>query len=359
MLQKSPLFPFPLPPSPTSARSLLGCVVLLISLVLGGCGGSNTEQTTEPTETEAATETTAEDEPSLAIVLGGPANDDSWNEAAYDAAQALEAEGVEVAISESVADADVARVLRQYAEEGYDVIIGHSYNHQDAVFQVAQEFPDTNFAWAGAVGKTAENVADYDQPFYEGAYLVGLIAGQLSETGQLGALYGFDIPACHAMGEAMLEGAKTVRPDATLTATAVGDWYDVAKAKEAATAQAETGVDYWIGCGQAPTIGTIEVAKEQGGYATGYVGDMSSLGPDVVAANLVWNMQPIFEQMLADTESEEFANKYYQLSIENDVVQVNPTEVGQEQLPEDTITQLQETRDEIASGSFEVPFIPN
>lgn len=72
-------------------------------------------------------------------------------------------------IGESVADVDVARVLRQYAEQDYDVIIGHSYNHQDAVFQVA----------------------DYDQPFYQGAYIVGLLAGKLSKTGKLGAVYEF------------------------------------------------------------------------------------------------------------------------------------------------------------------------
>lgn len=339
------------------SQTLWSFVLLVPLTLLGGCGNSNTEQASEPIETETTSQTN--NEPSLAIVLGGPANDDSWNEAAYDAAKALEAEGVDVAISESVADADVARVLRQYAEQGYKVIIGHSYNHQDAVFQVAQEFPDTNFAWAGAVGKTAENVADYDQPFYEGAYLVGLIAARLSETGKLGALYGFDIPACHAMGEAMLEAAKTIRPEVTLAATAVGDWYDIAKAKEAATAQAETGVDYWIGCGQAPTLGTIEAAKEQNGYATGYVGDMSSLGSEVVAANVIWNMQPIFEQMLTDTKTEEFANKYYQLSIEDDVVRVDLTEVGKEQLQEDTLNQLEETRDKIASGSLKVPFVPD
>lgn len=318
-------------------------------LGLTACGDS------APTEQAA---TAPEDETSLALVLGGPVNDDSWNEAAANAAEALEAEGVKVAISESVADADVARVLRQYAEQGYDVVIGHSYNHQDAVFGVANEYPDTNFAWAGAIGKTGENVADYDQPFYEGAYLVGLLAAKLSETGKLGALYGFEIPACHAMGEAMLAAAKTVRPDVTLTASAVGDWYDVAKAKEAATAQAETGVDYWIGCGQAPTIGTIEAAKEQGGYATGYVGDMSSLGPEVVAANLIWNMKPIFSQMLEDSETGNFANKYYQLSVKDDVVQVEPTAVAQEKVQDDVLTQVKETRDKIAAQDLEVPFVP-
>ena len=336
---------------------LCGLALMIPLTLLAGCSQQPTPQASEPTTTEAAT-TTNNDQPSLAVVFGGPANDDSWNEAAANAAEALKKKGVNVAISESVADADVARVLRQYAEQGYDVIIGHSYNHQDAVFQVAKEFPQTNFAWAGAVGKTSENVADYDQPFYQGAYMVGLLAGKLSKSGKLGAVYGFDIPACHAMGEAMLAGAKQVRPDAKLTATAAGDWYDIAKAKEAATAQAETGVDYWVGCGQGPTLGTIEAAKAKGGYATGYVGDMTSLGPNVVAANIIWNMEPIFSQMLDDTKAGKFANKYYRLSVADDVVQVKTTDVAQGKLEKETLNQLEETRKQIASNKLKVPFVP-
>ncbi|WP_421659498.1 BMP family ABC transporter substrate-binding protein [Leptothermofonsia sp. ETS-13] len=92
--------------------------------------------------------------------------------------------------------------------------------------------------------KTGKNVADYDQPFYQGASMVGLVAAKLSKTGKLGAIYGFDIPVCHSMGEAMLAGAKTERPDVKLVASAAGDWYDVTKGKEAAIAQADTGVDF-------------------------------------------------------------------------------------------------------------------
>ena len=184
-----------------------------------------------------------------------------------------------MAFAESVADADVARVMRDYVDQGFNVIVAHSFSYQDAVFEVAAEAPETNFAWAGGIGQTAQNVSDYDQPFYEPAYLVGILAGHVSKSGHLGALYGFDIPVCHAMGEAMLAGARTVNPEATLTVTAVGDWGDVAAAKEAGLAQVDTaGVDYWIGCGEGPTLGSIEAAKEKGGHATGYVGDMSRAG---------------------------------------------------------------------------------
>ena len=217
---------------------------------------------------------------SIAVVLTGPWQDHSWNEAGYQAVQALGKKGVKIAFSENVKDADAARVLRQYCEQGFEMIVAHSFSFQDATFQVAEECPKSNFAWGGGIQRMAKNVADYDQPFYEAAYPIGVLAGHMSKTGVLGALYGFDIPVCHAMGEALLAGAKTVNPNAKLITTAVGDWVDVAKAKEAALAQKDAGVDFWIECGEGPALGAIEAAKEKGGYVTGYVGDMTTNGPD-------------------------------------------------------------------------------
>jgi simple sugar transport system substrate-binding protein/basic membrane protein A len=234
----------------------------------------------------------------LAVILTGPHDDNSWNEAAWNAKEALGAQGVDVISSENIPEGDVARVLREYSDQGYEMVVAHSFGYQDGVFEVAAEYPDINYAWAGGIKRTAKNVADYDQPFYEAAYPVGVIAGHMSKSGVLGAVYGFDIPVCHSMGEAFLAGAKTVNPDAKLIVTATGEWVDVAKNKEAALAQADAGVDFWIECGEGSALGTIEAAKERGGYVTGYVGDMTENGPDVVLVNIVWNLEPLFAQML-------------------------------------------------------------
>ena len=329
-------------------------IILAIPLLMiSACGSTPTPQAS--TASSAASSAKAD---RFALIISGPPTDKSWNQSAYEAAQALKAKGVDVTVSESISPADVERVLRQYAEAGYTTIVAHSFNYGDAVFKVAKEFPNVNFAWAGGINKTGANVADYDQPFYQGAYLVGLIGGKLSKTGKLGALYGFDIPVCHAMGEAMLAGAKTVRPDATLTNAAVGNWDDVGKAKEAALSQAETGVDFWIGCGQGPTLGQIEAAKTKGGFATSYVGDMSSIEPKVVAANLLWNMQPLFNKMIEDTKAKKFTNQFYKMGIAEGVINVEVAPGFKDKLTSEQIKAVEQARAKIASGELKVPFVP-
>ncbi|HBY92494.1 MAG TPA: BMP family ABC transporter substrate-binding protein, partial [Chloroflexi bacterium] len=293
----------------------------------------------------------------MALVLTGPPDDNSWNEAGYNAIKAIEAKGVEIAYSESVADADVARVLRQYSDQGFQMIVAHSFSFQDGTFQVASEYPNVNYAWAGGINRTAKNVADYDQPFYEAAYLVGIVAAHVSKSGKLGALYGFDIPVCHSMGEAMVLGAKTVNPNATLIQTAVGDWVDVAKAKEAALAQADAGVDYWIECGEGPALGAIEAAKQTGGYATGYVGDMSENGPDSVIVNLVWDLEPLFTQMMNDTQDGTFNAPYYRFGVKEGALKLVYNPKLKDKVPQGALDGIDASIKKIADGSLTVPFI--
>jgi basic membrane protein A len=316
-----------------------------------------TEAITADEASEAA-EAPAESKGKIAVIMPGPPDDNSWNEAAYTTLQALEAEGYEIAYAESIAEADAARAMRDYADQGFGLIIGHSFGFQDATFQVASEYPDVNFAWAGGINRTAANVADYDQPLYEPAYLVGILAGYMSESGTLGALYGFDIPVCHSMGEAMLAGAKTVNPDATLTVTAVGDWIDVAKAKEAALAQADAGVDFWLECGEGPALGAIEAAKEAGGFVTGYVGDMTENGPEVVLSNIMWNVKPIFDDMLATTADGTFNAPFYQYGIEQGAFDVTINEALADQIPAEALEAMETAKAQIISGELEVEYVP-
>lgn len=324
-------------------------VCMVFAMLLAACGGQAAE-TAAPAE-EASTG-------KIAVVMIGPWDDNSWNEAAYNALQSMKADGVDVAYAENISADDAARALRDYAGQGYEVVVGHTFSYQDAVFQVAGEFPDLDFAWPGGMNSTAENVADYDQPFYQAAYPIGVLAAYMSETGKLGALYGFDIPVCHSMGEAFLAGAKTVNPDATLAVTQVGDWADVAKAKEAALAQADAGVDFWIECGEGPALGAIEAAKESGGYVTSYVGDMSENGPDVVLVNLMWQLEPLFRQMLADAQADNFANNYYQYGLAEDGVGVKYNDALKDKIPAEALEAVDKAIADIKSGTIEVPFVP-
>jgi basic membrane protein A len=346
-------------------------IVIAISMFLVACGGATPTPTTQVIQPSATAETAAPTPTSspsaagpdlsgmkFAILTSGPRNDNSWNYAAYLGAEAMKSYGAQTAFSEQIAEGDEGPVLDEYASQGYNLIVAHGFGYQDGVFKAAGEYPNVNFAWAGGIDHTAVNVADYDQPFYQAAYPIGVLAGYMSKSGVLGALYGFDIPVCHSMGEAFLAGAKTVNPDATLITTAVGVWEDVAAAKEAALAQADAGVDFWIECGEGPALGAIEAAKERGGFTTGYVGDMSPNGPDVVLASAYWNLEPLFLKMMEQIKDGTFANTFYQMGMKEGSIQVVLNKDLESQIPEEAMTAMNKVIADIESGAFTVPYVP-
>lgn len=264
------------------------------AFLLAGCSA-------EPAAPDADTGSEA---PSLAVVYYPQFLDGSWGEAALTGGQQLLDEGVisDFASQENVAPgAGAVDALRDYAEEGYDIIVAHSFNYGDDVKQVAAEYPDTLFVYAGGFGDVAENVGDYSQPFYEPAYLMGILAAGVQSTGDVGGAGGFDIPVCRAMYNSYLTGAQEVRPDTAGSFVAVGDWEDVQLATETSLAQADSGATMFVGCGQGPTFGQIEAAEERGLSAVGYTGDMSGRS-DQVVASFTWNLAEVFRLMVADVE---------------------------------------------------------
>ncbi|WP_315923284.1 BMP family protein [Mesorhizobium sp. SP-1A] len=298
----------------------------------------------------------------VALVLPAEINDLSWNQRAYEAAKKLSDEGkIEFAYSEAVKpDATTLDpIVAGYAQQGYQLIVTHSFTFGKTVARMAGQFKDVNFAWPGGIGKTADNLADYDQPFYQGYYLAGVLAGGMTESGVIGAVTGFDIPVCHASMVAFEAGAKSVRPDVKVLSTVTGNFVDVAKAKQAALTLADQGADYFMSCGQGVTLGTIEAAKERNLGATSYVGDMSSLAPKNVFASVVWNLDVLFDKMVTDIKSNTFRPaKFYSLGVPEGGISVTVHPEFHKKPSAKTMAAYDKALADIKSGNLKVAFVP-
>ncbi|MEM1334305.1 MAG: BMP family protein [Actinomycetota bacterium] len=363
-----------------SSRSAVA-LVAAGGLLLAACGSDSDEA--EPAETseeasapaeeeptddapaddvpadDAPAEDSATDAPRLAVVYSAEWFDGSWGEAAFDGATALEESGVvaEAALAENVTPgAEGERALRQFAEEGYNPIIAHSFDFGEDVKKVAPDFPDTIFIYAGGFGDVDANMGDYEQPFYQASYLQGILAAGTVDGNVAGAA-GFEIPACYSMYEAFLAGAQEIDPDTEGSFVAVGDWFDVQLAKEAALGQSDGGATMFVGCGQAPTFGQIEAANEQGGVSSGYVGDMSAVG-DSVLSSFVWNLDKVFAQAVADVAAGSSEAQYYGVGLADGGLEVIIDDADLDSI-DSAALELYETRlAEIQAGTFEVPFVP-
>jgi basic membrane protein A len=181
---------------------------------------------------------------------------------------------------------DAARVIRQYAQQGYDMIFATSFGYMDGMFEVAQEFPDIYFEHCSGY-KTADNMSTYFGRMYQPRYLSGIVAGEMTKANVIGYVAAFPIPEVIRGINAFTLGVRSVNPRAEVRVVWTNTWYDPVKEREAAVALLDEGAD--IIAQHQDTTEPQKAAQERGVFSIGYDSDMRSFVGDSVLASPVWN----------------------------------------------------------------------
>ena len=292
----------------------------------------------------------------VAAALPATVKDLSWNAGALEGLSRLEVKyGIETSLTEMVAEADVERVLRDYANRGYDLIICHSFNFQDACVRVAEDFPDTNFANMSGF-KTAPNVIACDWLGHEAGYLAGVMAGMMTKTKRVGLLGGFAVPDVVRIHEGFKLGIKEVNPDVEVFTTYVGSWRDSSKGLEAALAMIENKADIIHSIGDGMTVGAIKAAEQKGVKAVGAIGDLHPLAEETVLTSVVYNIPRTIEILAERTRDGTFkeGSRFLALGLKEKGTFLAPYRGN---VPDDVAKKVEEYRRKIESGDITVPKI--
>ncbi len=267
--------------------------------------------------------------------------------------QAEEELGIEYTWSESVKSADFARVMREYAEGGYDLVMGDSFGAERIARRVARDYPDTAFTFGSGIGPAEPNFAVFDNWIHEPAYLAGMIAGRLTESNTVGTVAAMTIPEVNRLSNAFCTGAKEVNPDVKCKFSFIGSFFDPPKAKEAALAQIDQGVDVIY----AERFGVIEAAAERGIPAIGNMSDQWELAPETVVTSVVWDMWPTVKQVISVVEAGVFTSQDFgQFSyMSKGGSFLAPYHEWEDKLPDDVKAMVEERKAEILDGTFRVP----
>ncbi len=229
------------------------------------------------------------------FIYVGPVGDLGWSYEHDQARLAVEehfGDAVETTYVESVPEgADAERVLTQMALGGADIIFTTSFGYMDPTINVAEKFPNVMFEHATGY-KRADNVSTYSARFYEGRHVIGLIAGEMTETNTVGYIASFPIPEVVRGINAAYLAAKSVNPDVEFKIVWVYSWFDPGKEADAANALIEQGADVIMQHTDSPAAMTI--AEEKGIYAFGPASDMMQFGPNARLSSIIDNWAPYY-----------------------------------------------------------------
>ena len=332
-------------------------IALIVAFILAACAPATLAPTTSPTQATSAQPTAVATKPlRVALALGGEINDGDWNQAGYEGLVAAEGKygtRIETSYTEDVGDADMEKALRDYASQGYDLIICHSSTAKEAVTKVAKDYPNIKFLWTDG-DTTLPNLAVMRPMTQEASYLAGFLAGKLTKSNVVGLVGSIDIPSTHRGYAGFKLGLHDANPNAKLLVNWTGSFSDIKGAKEATLSQIESGADIIDGNGGSLNVGTIQAADEKGVLAIGAVRDQYNIAPKVVLTSVDWGFTGGFELVIGSALDGSFKGQFYDIGLAQGAV-LTPFHGNASKIPADVQEQLKQKTQDILDGKLKVP----
>jgi basic membrane protein A len=323
---------------------VLMAALIIFSMMAAQCAAPATQ--------EAAPATT--DEYKLAVILPGVTTDADYNTLGYLGGLAVQKDlGIEMAYSENVAVPDVERVMREYIDNGYNIIFTHGGQFVSQTQQLANEFPDVYFIGEGdaPVEDAPDNMWVMDRNFHIPFYAVGAAAAKQTQTGKIGYIGGLTLPFSYAEVHAVEQAIEDLGLDVELKPVWVGDFNDPTKARELTDAMIAEDVDVIMGSLNLGMFGLFEAVKSAPDqvWATAKYVDKSNFAPEnyVTAALYDWEkpLKDIVEKIMAGE-----TGGYYPMGFETGVALQMPLR----NVSDDLNSEMEQIVADIQSGKIEV-----
>lgn len=358
-----------------SARALTAILVVAIIIAVGVgiyvAKKPAPPPTTTPAPTTTAAPSTTTPPPStpppkklkVAAVFDTFVTEDGWNEAAYNGlmeAKEIYGDQIEIAYSENVPLADYERVLRDYAEKGYDLIFCHATPAGEAVKSVAKDYPNIWFVWTDGWGEIPDNVVVITPLAHEPSYLAGIIAGSMTKANKIGVVGGMNVPSTYRSYYAFEQGVKEVNPGAEVMVIWVGSFVDIHAGYEAAVSLINQGCDVIFGNGDSQNVGArfAVIEAHKAGKEVWYIGgvwDEWKYAPSVCLTSVLWGIDKAFVDIIGKAlEGKLEPAKFYSYTMLNGT-DLAPYHSLEDVIPADARALVEDLKQKILSGELVVP----
>lgn len=245
---------------------LLITSVLAAGAILAACGEDDTDTNGNSSNGDS---NDAGEKFAVAMVTDvGGVDDKSFNQSAWEGIQEFgKANGLSKGDGgydylQSESDADYNQNLNNLVRRDFDLVFGVGFMMEDAIKEIAAENPDAMLAIIDSV-VDAPNVASILFKEQEGAFLAGVVAASMSQSGKIGFVGGVDIPVINRFHAGFLEGAKAVNPNIEVMVDYTGAFDKPDLGKASANLMYSSGVDIIFHAAGGTGNGVFSEAKER------------------------------------------------------------------------------------------------
>ncbi len=370
----------------------LGMITLVLAVVVVGV---TTCAPTQPPPTEVVKEVVKEVKAgaTLAIEHFSIIEGTTWSGAHHRAAQRIAEKypTVDYVYREEVGPDSTVPYAEELIADGADIVVGNAEFMGLPLKDIADKYPDVYFASVIASDLTTKrNFIRFFPRQYQALYLEGLIAGALTQSGNIGIVSAFpSVQVARRQSGFYLgvqDAAKLLNKDVTVYVKYVGDWYKPTEERDIAkTLVTQYNVD--VLTQQTDSGSPLDVATEEGIWFIGK--DMDIVGfygwssTDTVAISFDTRWEVIYEKIVKDwLAGDKTPETVLYLGMDDEMILADGTEVAtvdimndnkvgvdaispkaRPLIPDEIIQLVEQRRDQMLKGAwdpfFEHEFVSN
>jgi len=263
----------------------------------------------------------------IALIIPSTIDDMAWSQVMYEGIKAVQQkygeEKIKLEVSERLWNAvDAGSAIRQYASQGFDIVIAHGAQYQSVLDEVAPDFPKTSFAYGTGFATNHPNIFAYDPQAQQGAYLLGIMAGLKTKTNIVGIVGPVKSGDAIKYNIGFEKGVKSVNPEAAVRIAYTGSFGDLVAAGEIARTHIKAGADVLSGTAQ-QCVGAIRVASEfEGVIWLSSDMDQSSIAPQTVLASQSYRFDEVIEKIISFRQEGIVGGKHLELTLANGYLEI-------------------------------------
>lgn len=292
----------------------------------------------------------------VAAVAPSATNDLAFSQSMFDALTALQEELGEENFEFVFQDGtfivdDAAVALRDWASSGeYDLVIAHGSQFGNVVEELAAEFPEVSFAWGTDVNTFGlDNVFAYTAASDQGAYVQGVLASNLTESGVIGVVGPVEVGDAKLFVDGFVYGVAQTDPEITVNVVYINSFSDVPLATETANTHISNDADILTGSAQM-VVGPIAVALENEVLWFGTQSSQDELAGEFGVAYQIYDWVPTLKDIMAKIDEGVLGGESYILTLENEGLVLAVDE--DYELSEELLALMEETVQGIIDGEI-------
>ena len=290
----------------------------------------------------------------VGVIMNGSKTDRSWNQAHYEGLEKTAAElNLNITYEECVIADDVADIIKDFVNDGCEIIIACSFEYGEHIVKAAEQYPEIFFFHATGT-ESRKNMSSYFGRMYQMRYLTGIAAGLQTETNEIGYVAAFPISEVNRGINAFTLGVRSVNPEATVYVEWTNSWgSDSLTAEATENLISRHNID--VLTMHSDSLEAVRIADGHGITSIGYNIDNSEFYPETFLTAAVWDWEKFYTPNILKCLQGKFEGRNYWKGLDTGIIDTAPLS---EKAKTGIAEAMEAERKHLNSGTYDVFYGP-